>query len=131
MQNQTFNLKIIEMANSSNTLLGLLAGTAIGATLGILFAPDKGSNTRQYLSDEAIARKDRLSEQAADFKTRAQSTYASKKETLDAKVENIVSDVSHKAEDVITTLEAKLKELKAKNKNLQKPTPTTPQNPTA
>lgn len=109
------------MANNSNALLGLLAGTAIGATLGILFAPDKGSNTRKYISDEAISTKDRLTESALDFKERAANTLAAKKQTLEVQVENIVSDVSHKTEDVITTLEKKLNELKARNKKLQKP----------
>ena len=48
------------MSKESNVILGLLAGTAIGATLGILFAPDKGSNTRQKISDETIAVKNKL-----------------------------------------------------------------------
>ena len=31
-------------------VLGILAGTAIGAGLGILFAPDSGCNTRKKIS---------------------------------------------------------------------------------
>jgi gas vesicle protein len=30
------------MSNSSNTVVGLLAGMVIGPTLGILFTPEKG-----------------------------------------------------------------------------------------
>jgi len=36
--------------NSGKVLLGVLAGVAVGATLGILFAPDKGSSTRKKIS---------------------------------------------------------------------------------
>lgn len=45
--------------NTSKTVLGILAGLATGAILGILFAPNKGSETRRkigkkskYLTDE-------------------------------------------------------------------------------
>ncbi|TDU39565.1 gas vesicle protein [Gelidibacter sediminis] len=117
--------------SSNNTLIGILAGTAIGATLGILFAPDKGVNIRQKISDEAISAKDRLAESALAAKdnlaTRAShlrdnivDTVSTKKLTLDEQVESIVSDASHKTEDVITTLEKKLAALKDKNKKLQK-----------
>ena len=97
------------MGKESSTLLGILAGTAIGATLGILFAPDKGSKTRQRIADEALAAKDKVAD-----------TVSSNKATLDEQIESIVSNVSHKTEDVITTLEKKLSELKAKNKKYQK-----------
>ncbi len=36
--------------DSEKVLLGFLAGVAVGATLGILFAPDKGSNTRKKIA---------------------------------------------------------------------------------
>lgn len=36
--------------SSGKTVLGLLAGVAAGATLGILFAPDKGTETRKKIS---------------------------------------------------------------------------------
>ncbi len=108
------------MNDNGNTFLGILAGTAIGAALGILFAPDKGSATRRKIAEQAETAKDTLAETTMDLRDRAASTMASKRESLDNQLEHIVSDVSHKTEDVITTLEKKLAELKSKNKKLQK-----------
>ncbi|MGK0412922.1 MAG: gas vesicle protein, partial [Polaribacter sp.] len=94
------------MSNSSNTVVGLLAGTVIGATLGILFAPEKGIVTRHKISDEAIAAKDmfseKASEKASEIKNQVTSNVSSSKESLDTQLENVVSNVSHKAEDVIS-----------------------------
>jgi len=38
---------------SGKIILGVLAGFAIGAALGVLFAPDKGWNTRKRISKKA------------------------------------------------------------------------------
>ncbi|MBK7233022.1 MAG: YtxH domain-containing protein [Saprospiraceae bacterium] len=46
--------------SKSNVLIGVLAGVAIGAVLGILLAPAKGSKTRRKLSQKANATKDEL-----------------------------------------------------------------------
>ncbi len=108
------------MSNNGNTVLGILAGTAIGATLGILFAPDKGSVTRQRIADEAALAKAKAKVKASELRDAVGDKISTHKENLDHQVESIVSNASYKAEDVITTLEAKLKELKLKNKNLQK-----------
>ncbi|MCG1036054.1 YtxH domain-containing protein [Polaribacter sargassicola] len=106
--------------SSSNTIVGILAGTAIGATLGVLFAPYKGSETRQKIADEAINAKDIIVENASDISEKVASTFVNKTDTLDDQLETVVSNVSHKTEDVISSLEKKLKELKEKNKKLQK-----------
>ena len=49
------------MTNESKTgLLGLLAGAAIGATLGILFAPRAGKETREMIGRKVRDTKDDL-----------------------------------------------------------------------
>lgn len=45
--------------SKSNLLAGLIIGAAAGAVLGILLAPDKGSETRKKLAQK----KDKLSEE--------------------------------------------------------------------
>jgi gas vesicle protein len=45
---------------SGKVLLGVLGGIAVGALLGILFAPDKGSKTRRQILDKGEGYADAL-----------------------------------------------------------------------
>lgn len=46
---------------------GVLAGVAVGAILGVLFAPNKGSETRQKLSDSVKGLGKDLADQAEGY----------------------------------------------------------------
>lgn len=56
---------------TSRALLGVAAGIAAGAVLGILFAPDKGRDTRKKISkkgeDLAGALNDRIEQKFEEF----------------------------------------------------------------
>src|SRR5690606_39901031 len=53
--------------SSGNTLMAFLAGAATGAILGILYAPDKGVNTREKLSFQLDKYRNLLQELIDDF----------------------------------------------------------------
>ncbi len=75
--------------SSGKVLLGVLAGVAAGAMLGILFAPDKGSNTRKKIAAKSEDYGDAIKEKIDDF-------IASMSEKLD-EVKEEVSDIAEKS----------------------------------
>jgi gas vesicle protein len=54
------------MKDNSKVVVALLAGLAAGAALGILFAPDKGNETRDKLSESLRNLGDSIRETAAN-----------------------------------------------------------------
>lgn len=56
------------MKNSGKILLAMLGGLVAGVTLGILFAPNKGSDTRKKVKDMADKAKDKVKETAENLK---------------------------------------------------------------
>ncbi|MBC7848319.1 MAG: YtxH domain-containing protein [Chitinophagaceae bacterium] len=55
------------MESTGKIVAGVLAGVAVGAVLGLLFAPDKGSTTRQKLTDSVKGFGQELADQAEGF----------------------------------------------------------------
>lgn len=53
--------------DNGKVILGLLAGVAVGAILGILFAPDKGSETRRKIAEQGDGLADSLKEKLNGF----------------------------------------------------------------
>lgn len=54
------------MKDNTKTLVALLAGLAAGAALGILFAPEKGTETRDKLTDALKNLGDSIKDRAAE-----------------------------------------------------------------
>uniref|UniRef100_UPI00404A35A4 YtxH domain-containing protein n=1 Tax=Flavobacterium sp. TaxID=239 RepID=UPI00404A35A4 len=108
------------MSNRSDNALALLIGAAIGAGLGILFAPDKGEATREKIKVGFDDLKEQTKNKISTLEEDAKDKISHTKEDLKEAVENILSKSSYKAEETITFLEEKLAELKKQNAKLQR-----------
>ncbi|CAM2731664.1 Gas vesicle protein [Flavobacterium succinicans] len=107
-------------SNTGNTILALITGAAIGAGIGILFAPDKGSNTRRKIRKGVEEASDNLNEALYEVSDKLVEKVYLTKDDLEQSLDNLVSNASHKTEDVISFLEEKLAALKLKNAKFQK-----------
>jgi len=75
---------------TSSTILGILGAAAAGAFLGVLFAPDKGSNTRKKITDKS-------------------KDYG---DNLKTKFDGIVSTITSNGKDIIDEGKAKFNSVK-------------------
>jgi gas vesicle protein len=80
--------------DSGKVVLGVLAGIATGAILGILFAPEKGIETRKKICKKGTYNADDLKDKFNEFL-----------ESISAKFEQIKDDVSNFAEQAKTKAE--------------------------
>ena len=107
-------------SKNGNGALALLVGAAIGVGVGILFAPDKGSKTREKMKDGFDDLKDQAKSKWDSFEEETKEKFSKGKDELKETVESLLSDSSYKAEEAISFLEEKLAELKKQNAKLQK-----------
>jgi len=62
------------MNHTTKVLLGIVAGAAVGAVLGILFAPAKGEDTRENMMKKGKAFADELSKKLKTAKENCKQT---------------------------------------------------------
>lgn len=77
--------------NTSKVLLGILGGVAVGAIVGVLMAPDKGSNTRKKLMDSGKGYIDDLKGKLDNISGSISNGVANKYESLVGEAKDAVS----------------------------------------
>lgn len=99
------------MSRSSKTFWAFLAGAATGAILGILYAPDKGENTRSKLYFQLNKYREQLKQLINDLVEGKEIP-----ESL-AKTEGnkVVSETKEKAEKLLEDVEKMMSQIKAKS----------------
>src|ERR1044071_3937111 len=98
--------------NTGTILIALLTGAALGATAGILFAPDKGSKTRGKIRDGYNDGKKAVSDKYDEIYEKVKSKFNGTPTDFASAFEHIVTQAEYKKDDIIDALERKLKELK-------------------
>lgn len=89
----------MENSNDTATVIGaLIVGGLIGATLGILFAPDKGSLTRSKLVGGAKDLADDIRKQMKDQANELRSKAEELEKLAEEKIEDILSSAKQNAE---------------------------------
>ena len=87
--------------------------------LGVLFAPDKGSNTRAYIKDESLNVVDVIKKDASVLKEDLKASAKACKAKFNEEFGIAANKASHKADSLIDLLEKGLGILKEKNKKFK------------
>ena len=98
------------MSKSSKTFLAFMTGATVGSVLGILYAPDKGENTRNKLLYQLQTYRDQLEGLVSDLIEGKEIP-----ETM-AKTEGkkVVNEAREKAERLLEDVETMMSQIKAK-----------------
>lgn len=108
------------MASTGNTLLALITGAAIGAGVGLLYAPDSGEKTRKKLKKDAQKAQDNLNKRYHETSSNLSEKAKKARVDFEERLEETLSSASHKADDILAAMETKLEELRKQNAKLQK-----------
>lgn len=98
------------MNKGVSALIGFLSGITAGIAIGVLYAPDKGANTRDRLSFQLAKYRDQLKEyiEAMVDSKEMPNTYAR------SEGEKVVNDARERAEKLLGDVEDLIGQIKTK-----------------
>lgn len=107
------------MANTGSTLLALVTGAAIGAAVGLLYAPNSGDATRDKLSKEAKKAQEKFNKKYEEATSNLTTKAKKAKLDFETRLDETLSSASYKADEILAGMESKLEDLRKQNAKLQ------------
>jgi gas vesicle protein len=98
------------MSKGKDSLITFLAGAAVGVVLGVLYAPDKGKNTRDKLSFQLEKYREKLKELVDEMMEEKETPETAAK----SEGRKIVNDAKDKAEKLLSDVEMLIDQIRTK-----------------
>jgi gas vesicle protein len=105
-------LILFAMGKKSDNLIAFIAGAAVGAALGILYAPDKGVNTRNKLSFQLDKYRAKLKDIIEQITNDKETAFSSAR----AEGHKVISETKNKAERLLEDVDDLINQIKNKEK---------------
>lgn len=99
------------MSKTTDSLMSFLAGAAAGAILGILYAPDKGTNTRERLAFKLEKYKVKLEELLEELMEGESEPITS---NARSEGEKVIQDAREKAEKLLVDVDTLIGQIREK-----------------
>lgn len=98
------------MSKKISNVLFFMSGTAIGAVAGILFAPEKGRETRSWLSYRLEKYRDTLSDLLEQLVANRDNSLSSAK----TEGQRVIQDAKDKAEKLLGDVDSLIREINSR-----------------
>ncbi|ARS37131.1 YtxH domain-containing protein [Pontibacter actiniarum] len=98
------------MSKKTNTLLAFMSGAAVGAAAGLLFAPEKGRETRNWLSYRLEKYRDTLSDLLEQLVAKGDGLPT----TAKSEGQRVIQDAKEKAEKLLGDVDSLINEINSR-----------------
>lgn len=101
-------------SDNTGSIVALLAGLAVGAVLGVLFAPESGKRTRRRISDKAVDTVDSINDGYRSIKRQVATHKNDLVDLKDRMVDRVKTKASEVSQDFQDFKDSELEKIKPK-----------------